>query len=661
MSGEKSRSSNFIDGAAVTSVAALTQGLGQIVLLAVLARYVTQAEFGLVTATLVLIGLGRQFTEALLRPVIIQRETLTEEDIGTAALISWIFAVIALAALLGCASWVGSLFSEPDIVPVISTLSMVFLIQAPSLVAEGLLYRELMFSRIAFAEVLSFIIGYTLVGVTLAMLEQGVWALVWAYLAQTSIKCFIVVWLERKTLRIKFNYHSFRQILWMSGGFSVAKILGYIATQIDYLIVAATMSSAAVGIYGRAYQLVGMPTMLFGQVLERVMFPVYSRLQNDREKAKLYFGHAVSLSSIVMAPMSVLFIVLGPELVRIILGPDWGDTVLPLQILASTIIFRMGYKLNDPLTKATGLVFQRAIRLAIYVIAVAVGAFIGSHWGLPGVAIGVSLAIFIHFILMAQLTLRWLGASWSWFARMHLRAVIMVLCYFPIMQVTASVLRACEVGYLGVMAGVVLLFMSSVTIVVITWPGYVFNSDIRWFLRQLAYRIEPKGGSDSQCVERDGSLVVELIGLNREYRSKLQRNVVLALQSEGIPASDISRRFNQYRAARLSYLYWIYLIGKAMWRKPRVCLYQLLLVMGDNHPLCKQKIKHLIKQLAVIELIVTAYAKPGVHFLSGDNEQFAMCHQFVVSVDVTDISDDRVTRVQSITSRLKKMWLSREQ
>ncbi|WGY46811.1 lipopolysaccharide biosynthesis protein [Vibrio sp. ABG19] len=657
MDADKSRASHVLDGAVVTTVAALTQGIGQIVLLAVLARYVSQAEFGLVTATLVLIGLGRQFTEALLRPVIIQRQTLTGEDIGTAAFISWLFAFFALVLLMACAPAIGQLFSEPAIVPVIKTLSLVFVIQAPSLVAEGLLYRELKFSRIAFAEVLSFLFGYTLVGVTLALAGLGVRALIWAYLAQVCIKCLVVVWLEPKTLLIRFNYAAFRHILWMSGGFSAAKVLGYIATQIDYLVVASIMSSAAVGVYGRAYQLVGMPTMLFGQVLERVMFPVYSRLQNEQEKAKLYFGYAVSLSSMVMAPLLVLFVVLGPEIVRIILGPDWHETVLPLQILASTMIFRMGYKLNDPLTKATGLVYQRAMRLAIYVVAVAAGAFAGSWWGLAGVAVGVSLAILVNFILMADLTLKWLGASWRWFVAKHVRALVIIIGCFPVLQLSASGLRALEIGYLGVFFGVVTLFVLLAAVVIIAWPSYLFSPDVRWFCRLLARRIEPKAAKTAQSLVNDKGMVVELLGLNANERAMLPNYILRTLHNEGIPGSDILQCLNQRKRHWLFSLCWIRLVLRAFQRLPRASLYQLLSTFGDQSPCSSGHFKNVIIRIGMGELVAKARAVPGIHLFVCDTDLRPFSFTSDLSVDVTQASDDLSSRSQHVIVMAKKTWL----
>ncbi|MGP8307963.1 lipopolysaccharide biosynthesis protein [Vibrio sp. YIC-376] len=660
MGNDKSHSSRVLDGAAITTVAAITQGFGQILLLAVLARYISQEGFGLVTATLVVVGLGRQFTESLIRPVIIQREHLSVQDIGTASLISWFFAFCAVVLLFYFAPLIGKALSEPDIIPVIKALSFVFVIQAPSLVAEGLLYRELRYSSVAFAEMMSFLFGYTLVGVILALEDFGVWALVWAYLAQVGVKCIFMIWQKPKTLIMAFHYRTFRQIMWMSGGFSVAKVLGYIATQVDYLVVAATMSSAAVGIYGRAYQLVGMPSMLIGQVLERIMFPLYSRLQNDRKKAKDYYGNAVALSSAVMAPMSVLFIVLGPEIVHLILGSGWSETVLPLQILSCTIIFRMGYKVNDPLTKATGLVYQRAFILAIYAFAVAGGAYVGSWWGLPGVSLGVSLAIVLNFFLMAQLTLHWLEAPWRWFALKHMRAGLLVLFYFPLLQGTSLLLRYFEIGYLGVLFGVLAVLFISVLLQAIIWPSYVFNSDVRWFFRILALRIRPKLIGEQSSNKRNDGIVVELDGLTKEERTSILKIIINNLSSEGIPSSDVLKPLKQNKSLVVYSLYCLNLVYHALKRFPRATLYEVLMKIGCEAQIPRNLMTNLISSIAYRELVSRAQFTRGVHLLvSEPGKPLSNLFKPDIYLNMTESEGEIGLRAQRIAMLLKSNWYAR--
>jgi hypothetical protein len=88
------------------------------------------------------------------------------------------------------------------------------------------------------------------------------------------------------------------------------------------------------------------------------------------------------------------------------LGQICREVVLPLQILACCRLFRMSYKMSDSLARATGAVYRRAWRQVIYAALVLAGTYVGQFWGLPGVAVGVAIALIVNFLLMAHLSLQ---------------------------------------------------------------------------------------------------------------------------------------------------------------------------------------------------------------------------------------------------------------
>lgn len=610
---ERFRSRRVVDGAVLTTASTLIQGLGQILVLALLARFISTAEFGLMTATMVVIGFGRQVAEALIRPVVIQSENLTHRDTGTASALSWLFGLAMMALIWGAADPFANLFSEPGIAPVLSVLATVFLIQAPSFVAEGLLQRDLEFGRLALGEILSFVLGYTLVGVTLALTGAGVWALVWANIAQVGTKTLYLVLQKPLSLRLAFDRGSARRILWMSGGFSSAKMLNSLAIQADYLVVMAAMNSAALGIYGRAYQLVSMPVTLCGHVFERVMFPIYSRLQSNLPKVARHYGRAVALSFLLMAPISACLVVLAPEIVRLILGPDWSDVVLPMQILAASLMFRMGYKINDPLTKGLGLVYRRTWRLAIYLSAVILFATLGVPWGLAGVSAGVSLAIVLNFLLMAHLSISYLGVSWRWFAKQHLRGLLLAGVLFPYTAAIAISLRETGLGHVTILLLVLVIMTCSLAVALLILPNRVIGPDIKWLARKIGSRLQPTSSAQTSQPSRQGVLV-ELGGLAPDQQAQLATLVIERLNKQGIPATALMSAGTWRVSSIGNRLRFLRLVVEALKRNPRAMLAHLLMLYGNDDQQ-SETWRRTQWGLFLAELVHTAWGTPGVHVL----------------------------------------------
>jgi PST family polysaccharide transporter len=101
------------------------------------------------------------------------------------------------------------------------------------------------------------------------------------------------------------------------------------------------------------------------------------------------------------------------EIVEVLLGPKWSDTVIPFQILTLGVVARGSYKIDDALARALGVMYQRSVRDAIYAAAVILGALIGLRWGLPGVAFGVLCAVVLNYVLALQMSIKLLNCKWS--------------------------------------------------------------------------------------------------------------------------------------------------------------------------------------------------------------------------------------------------------
>jgi len=210
------------------------------------------------------------------------------------------------------------------------------------------------------------------------------------------------------------------ELLYFGSGFTIARIFNYLATQADRLVVGRWLGVDALGLYGLSSQLMTTPAVIVGQVLDRVLFPTMALVQEQPARLARAYRSAVAGCALLVLPASVVVAIVAPELVAVILGRGWEGVVGPLQILAFGMLFRTSYKLSDSVSRATGTVYARAWRQAVFTIGVFVGSVIGQFWGIEGVAIGVGAAFGVNFILMAQLSLRVTGMRWSEFAMAHL-------------------------------------------------------------------------------------------------------------------------------------------------------------------------------------------------------------------------------------------------
>jgi PST family polysaccharide transporter len=425
MSGAPTRSRIAANGFMWSGLGLGAQALCQLLLLVVLARELTPADFGVVQAVLVVIGLGRMFTESIVGPALVQKPAISDRLVRTGATIAVLSGLFTAALLFVTAPALAGLFGAERFVPVIRVLQLSFVIQAVGVVSEALLQRELRFRSIAQANACSFVIGYAAVGAVLGIGGAGVWALVAANLGQLLVYTTLLVVAHPVSMRPTIDRRCAGELMYYGGGFTLGRFFNYAALQGDYVVVGSMLSPAALGIYGRAYQLLASPAMLLGQVLDRVLFPMLAEIQQDRVRLARQYRRAVSLVAMVMLPVTAFVLVLAPQIVAVTLGDRWEGVVTPLRLLSLSLLARTSYKVSDSLARAAGLVYARAVRQLAYAVLVIVGAVIGQRWGVSGVAAGVALAVVANFGLMANLSLKATGITVSSFAAAHRRGAVL--------------------------------------------------------------------------------------------------------------------------------------------------------------------------------------------------------------------------------------------
>jgi O-antigen/teichoic acid export membrane protein len=464
----------------------------QLVVLAVLARLVTPAEFGVVSAALVVIGFSAIVSQLGLGPAIVQRPDLERRHIDTAFTFSFLLGLFLGALIWLGAPLAGAFLRMPQAVPVLRALAWVFPLNGLGTVGLSLLSREMHFSWLANLDVVSYGFGYGIIGITTALLGWGVWALVAAQIGQAIARTTVLLWKHPPSLRLFIERRAFLDLAYFGGGFTVARIANYVALNGDNFIVGRSLGAASLGYYGRAYSLMSAPAYAFGTVLDQVLFPAMAKVQHEPSRLAAAYRRGVALIALVVLPASALLILLGPEVIRVALGAKWGPVVVPFQILGIGMLFRTSYKMGDSISRSTGAVYRRAWRQLLYAGLVVVGATIGSRWGIVGVSWGTLTALTINFLLMADLGLRVSGMSWWRYWDAHRPAVFLTAATFPFVWGATELLRrtALPAGLILAAALAVLVLVSAALIR--QAPGIFLGKDGTWmaetvqtFLRKL--------------------------------------------------------------------------------------------------------------------------------------------------------------------------------
>lgn len=488
-SSEEGVGRHTLDGLVWILSSAGAQAVLRVILLMVLARLLAPAEFGVVAAAMVAIHLAVVLSQLGIIHAIVQRPELEARHVDTAFTLSLVAGAVLFGLITALAPLIGGFFGFDDLSGVVRALAFVVLIGNVSMVAEGLLRRRMQFRKVAAVSLASYALGYGLTGLALALLGWGVWALVMAQLMQSVLRTGGVLAFQPQPLRLRIERGALWDLLHFGGGLTAWRICSELATQADLLVVGRWLGAEALGIYSRAYSLMSMPTALIGHNMVVVLVPAMARIQRHGERFAAAFRRGLGSLALITLPTSVAFVVLAPEVVAVLLGPQWPEVVLPLQILAPGILFQLGNRLSDAAATALGAVYQAAWRQALYGVTVFAGAVFGQQWGIPGVAAGVLLALIVSFILMTSLVLKLTATSWWVVLGANRPAAVLAAVLGLELWLLAELGRSLELAPLLILAGAGSIAAATLVLAIRATRVSILGPDGAWLLGTLLRRL----------------------------------------------------------------------------------------------------------------------------------------------------------------------------
>jgi PST family polysaccharide transporter len=418
----------------------------------------------------------------------VQRLNLEQDLIRNAFAISLWTGVLATTTVFLAAPLFSMLFRIDSLDPYIEFLALTLLFNNIAAIPAALLQRDRRFRQLGLIGLGSYGLGFGLVALPMAIMGFGAWSLAVAEMVQVGSRALALFALRRPAMRLFPDWNGSRELLNVGSGFSAGQVGNFIATQVDYLIVGRWLGAEALGFYNRAYQFLMLPTQLIGSAISVVLFPSLSAIQDQPERVARAYLRALGIIAMLAFPASGVLIIIAPEFVRFVLGSEWSAMTVPFQILISTLLFRTSYKISDSATLAMGSMYQRAWRQWIYAAAVAGGAYLGTRWGISGVAVGVGAAVILNFTLMLMLARQVTMLSMWPIARVHIRHLaIGALISLPV-WFAAQASRNYQLPDLAVLANGLLAAMLTAAVLWFRFRG-LFGEDGAWLHKIVSARL----------------------------------------------------------------------------------------------------------------------------------------------------------------------------
>ncbi len=377
----------------------------------ILARLLTPEDFGVVATAMIAITFAQMFWEAGLGKALVQTEETTE---AAADIVFWTnlsLGLVIYAGLFVFAPWLGVFFNSPASGPVLRVLGLQIVIGSLSSVQHALFVRDLDFRRLFWIILLTAAVPGAF-SIPMALSGYGVWALVAGSLVGQLLNLALCWHFSSWRPRLAYDFRIARRMFRFGSWIVIGSLAAWLISWGDSLIVGKFLGIEDLGVYQTSWAMV---SMVFAAILNpfiSILYPTFSRLQNDVQKLTVFFSRANRIVISLCLPMGVGLFVLGPDVALIIFGDKWQGLGIALRVMGLLVGFAWTVGINGELYSAIG---RPDVNTKLVLLCVAYyypTYFIAAPFGLETflwARLGVSLvAIPLHCYLCRKM----LGLDW---------------------------------------------------------------------------------------------------------------------------------------------------------------------------------------------------------------------------------------------------------
>lgn len=381
-------------GAAVSLAGQAANFMFRFLWIVAVARLVTPEHYGLVGMVSAVTGMLGLFRDVGLSTATVQQDGISHNQLSTLFWINVLIGVVLAAVTAASAPLLALFYRDERLIGITLILAATFVFYGAVAQHRAVLQRRMQFAVLTLIDICALVASIG-IGIGMAFAGLGYWALVATMVGQPFLG-LIGVWIAAGwTPGPPRSAAGIRSMLRFGGVLTLNNLVVYVAYNLDKVLLGRVFGAEVLGVYGRAYQLVSLPTENINGTLGAIMFPALSRLQNDPERLRRFFLRGFSLFLALVVPITAVCALFAEDIVAVLLGPSWGQVVPIFRLLTPTIL---AFALINPigsvmLANGQGL---RSLKIALLIApVVTLGYFLGLSNGPEGVAAGFSAAMLL--------------------------------------------------------------------------------------------------------------------------------------------------------------------------------------------------------------------------------------------------------------------------
>ena len=378
----------------------------------VLARLLSPSEYGLIGIVTIFTTILKGFVDSGFSSALIRKKNISDDDYNTMFLTNMVMSVLMFVILFFCAPLIADFFEREELTLLTRVMGFILIIQALSIVQNTYLTKKIDFKTKTKASLIAAVIS-GIAGISTALLDFGVWALVIQQLTNQIVNTLCLWIFNRYIPHLKFYKENFGYMWGFGWKLMLSGFLDRLWQQLYQTVVGKCYSPETLGQYTRAKQYAQIFSANFTSIISRVTYPALAEIQDDKERLREGYRKIIKLSMFVTAVCMISMGAVSEPLIYCMIGEQWQQaaTFLPLICIAMSTYPLHAINLNMLQVQGRSDLFLvlEIIKKVIAIGPICLGIFIDIYWMLAGSVVTTIIAFFLN----AHWSGKFLGYS-SW-------------------------------------------------------------------------------------------------------------------------------------------------------------------------------------------------------------------------------------------------------
>lgn len=376
----------------------------------VLARLLTPADYGLISIAVIFFTISDVFITSGLGQAFIQKKDADETDAHTIFSSNFLVSVLFYLLLWFGSPWIASFFDQPELTLLIRVMAVIVIINSFNVIQFAIIRKNLQFKKKTLYSTISYSVsGVT--GILCAFNGLGVWSLVIQQVLNKLLLSILLFKASPYTMKFSFSYDAFKPLFAFGSWLLLTNIVMRAFDQLYKFVIGKYYTSDALGLFEKGQQ---FPKLIYQQLswtVGTVAFPVYSKLQDDKEEMNNAVNRFLKYSLILNLPLLGILFVVSESFVLVLLTQKWAGIIPFLKLFCIIGIFFPFYSYMLQFLEANGrtkLVFSITILMVISRI---LNVWINLDKGIIHIITGELVIVILTALLTLIITNRITGLS----------------------------------------------------------------------------------------------------------------------------------------------------------------------------------------------------------------------------------------------------------